>query len=156
MQILSCLTLIEGRHITTAPAPASYTTYLGICVNIPLALSELLHTWTSSSSGAFSVCVDWNLTHLCLLGLCTGFFFTNVVIKSGCYEIIDSAFSSNLWPASSTSSQLSHSPSASAIIKRNKNAMGEEISKKNPNSLAAWMLDRRVSVGEGLWNWMGY
>lgn len=75
MQMISCLTLIQGRHINTAPAPASYTTYLGIHqrVNIPLALSELLHAWTSLGSGAFSVCVDWHSTHLCLLELCAGF-----------------------------------------------------------------------------------
>lgn len=77
MQILSCLTLLQGRHISTAPAPASYITYLGINqdIDIPLALSELLHAGTSPGSGTFSVCVDWYSTQLCLLELCAGFFF---------------------------------------------------------------------------------
>lgn len=88
MQILFGLTLIQGRLINAAPVPAPYITYLGIYqhVNIPLALRQLLHAWTSPGSGTFSVCVDRHSAHLCLLKLCAGFFFfflINVVIKSG-------------------------------------------------------------------------
>lgn len=76
MQILSCLTLIQGRLINAAPAPTPYITYLGIYqhVNIPLALSELLHAWTSPGSATFSVCVHRHSAHLCLLKLGAGLF----------------------------------------------------------------------------------
>lgn len=69
MLILSCLTLIQGRHINTAPAPASYIPYLEIyqCAKVPFALSELLHTWRLPAQVHFQcVWTDTLHTWVCL------------------------------------------------------------------------------------------